>query len=38
MFAISIGLVVVAVALWGLQKGIRVLVRGVGWVARKSPL
>ena len=38
LFAISIGLTLLAAAWWGLGKGIRVVVRGVGWIARKSPL
>ncbi len=37
-FAISILLVVLAAALWGLEKGVRVMVRGAAWVARKAPL
>ena len=37
-FAISIALVVVAVARWGLEKGVRVMVRGAEWVARKAQL
>ncbi len=37
-FAISIALVVVAVARWGLGKGVGVMVRGAAWVARKAQL
>ncbi len=38
LFALSILLVVAAVALWGLKAGGRVMLRGAAWVARKSPL
>ncbi len=38
LFAISILLVVLAVALWGLKQSLGVMVRGASWVAGKSSL